>query len=367
MIYSFHFHQVKIWHNGELNNSRCFCLQCFPWCQMLGLLFMDQKVPASLHSGYTLITSHCLRIKPVHNDAHSNASAKLERFLYVYVREIIPVTHTDCFLVLPRCHHLWVSAEERVCVFTTCLNSYSIWSQLQSSHRLRGAFSFSRAFLSPVWPIQHKTNLYQVFGENVRLMLSASWYICIVIYHSLWKSFLFHTLSYCLRPHGIVLLFCQRHLVTSDECSSNNLYIPVLLPQACFAPGGRATNKIRGIWTIRAIIQHNHYRLEQADRVEWANIMIRMGTVIGRQQVPACLPARPVSTQMHSNDIPASVFEIFQHKSSILKTERLHSLPHSLCAPLLTNTSPSGVLCTHFNLVKLLFLSNNKVLWIIFS
>ncbi|XP_042259980.1 uncharacterized protein LOC121891219 isoform X7 [Thunnus maccoyii] len=32
---------VKICHNWELNNSRCFCLRYFPCCQMLGLLFVD--------------------------------------------------------------------------------------------------------------------------------------------------------------------------------------------------------------------------------------------------------------------------------------------------------------------------------------
>lgn len=37
-------------------------------------------------------------------------------------------------------------------------------------------------------------------------------------------------------------------------------------------------------------------------------------SVLGRRRVPASLSAGPVSTQMHSNDILASVFEIFRHK-----------------------------------------------------
>lgn len=85
-------------------------------------------------------------------------------------------------------------------------------------------------------------------------------------------------------------------------------------------------------------------------------------SVLGQQQVPACSPARPVSTQMHSNEILASVFEIFRHKSSILKTDR----PPSLCEPFPPHThthtlSLSGVLCTHFNLVKQLSLETIDV------
>lgn len=43
---------------------------------------------------------------------------------------------------------------------------------------------------------------------------------------------------------------------------------------------------------------------------------------LGQKQVPASLSAEPVSTQMHSNDILASVFEIFWHKSNALKCEQ---------------------------------------------
>lgn len=59
MIYSFLFHQVKICHNRELNNSRCFCLPLSappthtpPVSCSSRLSFEDQQ------SCFTLVTSH---------------------------------------------------------------------------------------------------------------------------------------------------------------------------------------------------------------------------------------------------------------------------------------------------------------------
>lgn len=121
MIYSFLFHQVKIWHNWELNNNRCFCLQCFSCCQMLGLLFIDQKVLPRLHSGCTLITSHYLKNNSLHNDQSefltyypiANMSTCKDNCLYVlletfrYFKSIFTHSYSPFLCCLSLCYFIF--------------------------------------------------------------------------------------------------------------------------------------------------------------------------------------------------------------------------------------------------------------------
>lgn len=77
---------------------------------------------------------------------------------------------------------------------------------------------------------------------SVMRILTVPRYICIVIYHSLWRCFLLHTLSYFPYPDGIVLFLWWRQPADSDGSSYINHYTPVLLG------GGGLTGKSWKRW-----------------------------------------------------------------------------------------------------------------------
>lgn len=99
--------------------------------------------------------------------------------------------------------------------------------------------------------------------------------------------------------------------------------------------------------------------MEQADRVEWNNVVIRTGdSALGQQQVPACFACQasqhPNAFKWYSSiclwDFPAQIKYIKDGWMGLL-----HFLAFPFCASLSTHSLV--FLCTHFNLTKQLFLS----------